>query len=203
MKSLTTLKKLIFLSLLSLTVCKSILNAETNEEEISASIYHLEGDKFEIKYQYDVNAIAYAKYKKSLLTTGWDFLSVSSSLNQDEKYTDDLRAYAFGYLEGYITAERIWSHYINTKQYYLYEKKGEIPENLREFIDQNRAWITKMTKDKKDVDEYWFQVYLIQRQLEGMIEGYNSNVAINQKLSYVEFSIINASNDTRTSPRIQ
>ena len=61
----------------------------------------------------DENAIAYAIYNKSYERTGWDFLAISSYGKNDSKYDDSDKAYAFGYLEGFLTRERISSFYKN------------------------------------------------------------------------------------------
>jgi hypothetical protein len=143
-----------------------------------------------IKYVYDTDAIAYAMYDERLFSTGWDFLTISSYTKNDEKYSDNLKAYATGFLEAYLTANRIWNHFLNTKQYYF--KSENIPNNLIEFIQANKAWITQQSKDNSQ-DDFWYQVSISQMQLEGMIDGYNS---ISQnKLTYAEFSLINASNE--------
>ncbi len=144
----------------------------------------------EIKMVYDTESIAYAKYSERLMSTGWDFLTLSSYTKNDGKYSDSLKAYAFGYLEGYLTSKRISTHFQNTKQYYF--KTENIPENLKQFIDENRNWILKQTNENPN-DDFWYQVSLTQMQLEGMIDGYNS-ISTN-KLSYAEFSVVNASNE--------
>jgi hypothetical protein len=190
---------ILFLCFISTITCSNLkfnkIKYLEEDEEISASIYPKDAGSYEIKFFYDPTSIAYAKYKKSLHSSGWDFLTLSSNIEKDNKYSDEMKAYASGYLEGYLTHERIWNHFLNTKQYYLKEKNLNIPENLKNFILQNKDWIHKMSLENKDKDDYWYHTYLVQMQLEGMIAGYNSIASSSNQLSYLDFSIINASNE--------
>ena len=61
----------------------------------------------------DKDAIAYAIYNKSYQRTGWDYLVVSSYEKNDSKYNDSIKAYAMGYIEGYLTNVSISQNFYN------------------------------------------------------------------------------------------
>jgi len=161
---------------------------------------------------FDENALAYCNYDESLMQKGWDFLAISSYQGLDQKYTDEQKAYGMGYLEGYITAEKIWSNYLNQKKYTYGKNKnsadGEMPENVKEFLSKNFQFIRIEGLKNFESDPYWQHAYLIFIQLEGMLDGYNKKVKENsktdnqiktenklQKLSLMDLQVINAAGD--------
>ena len=91
-------------------------NIPDENEQTIMNIYY-ENGKYTTKNSTsrDENAIAYAIYNKSYERVGWDFLAISSYEKNDNKYKDEDKAYAMGYLEGALTKDRIYSFFINIK----------------------------------------------------------------------------------------
>ena len=143
----------------------------------------------------DENAIAYAIYNNSYERTGWDFLAIATYDKKDSKYDDSDKAYAMGYLEGYITKERIYTFYKNVIHYAFHEVDLQIPKNVKEFFNKNIDYMEKNSLEKKDSDPYWEHVYYIYRQLKGLYDGYNNNVENEKKLSFYEFVLLPGAGD--------
>ena len=145
---------------------------------------------------YDVDAPAYLKFTDRLNEKGWDFLALSSYQGTDERYSDDLKNYAMGYLEGVVTAEKIWNHYTNQKRYYFFQEPNfEMPKSTRSFLQKNAEFIREMGHRHGESDPYWHHAHLIHRQLIGMLAGYNSVVDDSKKLSLEDLNVCNARGD--------
>ena len=174
-------------------------NSEPTEDEqtITNLYYNKEKELYTIgeSKSIDENAIAYAIYNKSYERTGWDFLAISSYAKNDSKYEDSDKAYAFGYLEGFITKERISKFYKIMLHYGFWQNNLQIPEKLKEFYKKNVEYMDKTSSEKKDSDTYWEHVYYIYRQLKGLYDGYNDYVAEDKKVDFYEFILLTGAGD--------
>ena len=190
-------EQIIQISIFCLLVFVYSNSEPTRDEQIITNLYYnKEKEKYiigESKYK-DENAIAYAIYNKSYERTGWDFLAISTYDKNDGKYNDSDKAYAMGYLEGFITRERICSFYKNMLNYAFFQFGSQIPENLKEFFEKNIDYMEKNSLEKKDSDIYWEHVYYIYRQLRGLYDGYNDAV-IDNKIDFYEFILLPATGD--------
>ncbi|CAG5004577.1 unnamed protein product [Parnassius apollo] len=111
--------------------------------------------------------VARATYKNEINTTGWAFLELHTS----EDATDEKQAYAAGYLEGFLTRDLIWMHWLNMLKGYCYNKT-DVCGLIEEFIDKNEEYIVSMVQTNER-DPYWYQIKLYYIQLEGLAVGYN------------------------------
>lgn len=168
------------------------LNEDVKRYEDDASDYQLK-----VLYgTYDEEALAYLKFTPGLNKKGWDFLALSSYQGNDERYSDDLKSYAMGYLEGVVTADKIWNHYTNQKRYYFFEQPNlEMPKSTRLFLQRNAEFIREMGKKHGENDPYWYHAHLIHRQLEGMLAGYNSVAEESKNLTLEDLNVCNARGD--------
>jgi len=114
--------------------------------------------------------------------TGWDYLAISTYQGDDPKYTDEIKVYTMGFLEGYLTFKRIWNHYQNCNAFFNYPD-GKMPENTKEFLRENRKWIEAMHQNSSSSDPYWAHAWLVYRQYEGLIDAYNSVADSDKKLT--------------------
>jgi hypothetical protein len=140
---------------------------------------------------YDNTTVAYGTYKKDMENSGWDSLTISSYQGEDNKYEDEVKSYAMGFLEGSITYERIWNHYQNCNAFFNFPSL-KMPDNTREYLKQNRLWIYAMYQQNGAKDAYWNQAYNIFRQFEGLIDAYNLKVTNEKKISVEEAMIMNS-----------
>eukprot|EP00455_Lapot_gusevi_P032362 TRINITY_DN3529_c0_g1_i3.p1 TRINITY_DN3529_c0_g1~~TRINITY_DN3529_c0_g1_i3.p1 ORF type:complete len:535 (-),score=171.08 TRINITY_DN3529_c0_g1_i3:144-1748(-) len=109
------------------------------------------------------NTVAWADYQDANVTgTGWGLLQVHT----DKHFADNMQARAGGYLEGYMTAERIYQQYLNTFP------SGGLPVKVVEFLQQNQLYLSQQIMQNPN-DPYWYQISLVMQQLQGLVLGYN------------------------------
>ena len=175
-----------------------ITYASTAEPILASLYYNKVSGTYTVKTGvYDTDAIAYTKFTPSYEEIGWDYLTLSSYIGNDKsKYTDVQKAYAMGYLEGYITSHRIYTFYSNVKAYRYRDHGGEMPESTRKFLIDNNNFLKQQIKLYKDSDPFWEHVSYIIYQFQGIVDGYNANtVQLNRRISYLEFHAINCFGD--------
>jgi hypothetical protein len=133
------------------------------------------------------NGAAVAKYEPTLETKGWDTLIVETG---DADLSDDIKAYAAGYLEGNLTKHRIQTHFQNM---FTYTWNGDkMPDYVTNFFVDQQKWVSEQVATHKD-DAYWQQIGLISKQFEGLVEGYNQ--ATERKISYTDLHTISSFGD--------
>ena len=143
-----------------------IFNEDVKRFEDDSSDYQLKV----IDGTYDEEAPAYLKFTPGLNKKGWDFLTLSSYQGNDERYSDDLKSYAMGYLEGVVTADKIWNHYTNQKRYYFFEQPNlEMPKSTRLFLQKNAEFIREMGKKHGETDPYWYHAIQSQKNLKSSL----------------------------------
>jgi hypothetical protein len=189
---------LLFISLLSLSSAKInhlefLEDPRPNAIEIKASV-RFDPDRIKFTVEegvYDESAPAFGIYKPNMEKTGWDSLALSSYQGEDSKYIDEVKAYAMGYLEGYLTSKRIWNHYQNCNAFFNYPE-GKMPANTKEFLTENRKWIEQMHRESPTSDPYWTHAWLVYRQFEGIIDAYNAQADTDKKITVEEAMIMNS-----------
>ena len=111
--------KFIILLLFVFITINSYTEPDENEQIIMNIYYNKESKNYTLNEstEIDQSATAYAIYNRSYERTGWDFLAISTYGKKDGKYDDSDKAYAMGYLEGYLTKDKIYSYFISMKHY--------------------------------------------------------------------------------------
>ena len=147
-------------------------------ETQTANIYISKvSNKFTVKYEpINTESLAYIKYTPSYEKEGWDRLALSSSDKPDTIYSDSIKHYGMGYLEGYVTYKRLYDHYRNNNNYKFHKNNGIMPEFLEKFFEANLQYMEKMGKLYSDTDPYFHEVYNYYSQMKGILDGYNARV---------------------------
>ena len=167
----------------------------------TANVYYSKiSGKYTVKYEEkNKNALAYANYTQSFETQGWDYLTISSSDLDESVYSDYVKNYGMGYLEGYITYKRIYDHYRNMNNYKFYKNEGKMPDYIENFFIENIEYMRKIGIEFGDTDPYYHEVYNFYHQMKGIVDGYNNRVKeekiknLNldlQEISLVHFMVI-------------
>lgn len=152
-------------------------------ETLFATVQHVNGE-LEVSFADSLqatlkdDAIAWAEFSpQSKTASNFGRLRLESS----GKFADDVQMKAIGYLEGFITAEPIWQHWLNM-QWYLSGNTNKI-EKVNAWLQTQREWMAEqIAAHPAGVDSFWDMQALIWKQLEGMVEGYASRIKHDDKL---------------------
>lgn len=108
----------------------------------------------------------------TLVETGFDLLSVTSLVlpKTDDELFDQM--YSAGYAEGKLTCVDIKLSYPN---FYADNFGDALPsQDIIDFMYTNYMWMKKESDDYFKSSKDWFAVKSTLRQLDGLIDGYNS-----------------------------
>uniref|UniRef100_H2Y3Z0 Phospholipase B-like n=1 Tax=Ciona savignyi TaxID=51511 RepID=H2Y3Z0_CIOSA len=136
----------------------------------------------------DTNRIlAWSSYKNTVMSNGWAQIEVTT--NSD--VTNEVQAYAAGYLEGYVTKQILthrWLNYYKAEHFCSPTSKTLYCNNLRYYITRNRDHMIKKIQQNPH-SEYWRQVHLLLLQAQGLIDGFHRKRHINLKLRMKPFGL--------------
>jgi hypothetical protein len=175
---------LIALLLLSSAICDDEVlqvsikfNTTTGNYTLTDGIFSNEGD-----------FIAGAKYTRSLESKGWDLLAIKTNPTKDDKQ----QAEAAGYLEGYITNDRIWNHYRNMRVRTF--KDQDLPANVREYLSLQETWLESNYANSPN-DPILLNAYLTLAQFNGLRKAYNDHSVPERNIETVQFHVITSFGD--------
>uniref|UniRef100_A0A7S4VGZ1 Phospholipase B-like n=1 Tax=Alexandrium monilatum TaxID=311494 RepID=A0A7S4VGZ1_9DINO len=116
----------------------------------------------------DPTAQATGSFQDDVATTGWGRLLVKTPAE------GDLSAFAAGYLEGLLTAERVVQHLTNALAGAHLDPP---PAGVRDFLERADAWAREAADRAPGDDSYWAAVRAVRSQLDGLVAGVNSGLA--------------------------
>ncbi|XP_070580330.1 phospholipase B-like 1 [Ptychodera flava] len=146
-----------------------------------------------LKWKIDTSSSAYGTYNDTLATTGWGVLDIKAGYG--EIPADDMKAmYAAGFLEGALTAERIYQNYLNMHAFYFGGEKQSLEPKVKKFFDEQETWTRSMIA-KNPNDQFWRSIALIVAQLDGLVDGYSNNPYQNKSLERFAFQMLNSVGD--------
>ena len=167
----------------------TILAIQVISEKIEARIVLLNTGEWKIFYSNfsdEYLYVATAYYENSLQTKGFDLLAISTN----NKFSDEIQAEAAGYLEGALTKDIIYNHYLNVKDYFDYN----VQKQVESFFDlQEKYLYNEYSKNKSDPVIYG--AYLMRKQYQGLKNGYNSIADTDKKISNFQFDIMSSLTD--------
>ncbi|XP_012669938.1 phospholipase B-like 1 [Clupea harengus] len=110
---------------------------------------------------------AYGYFSDSLSITGWSVLEIRAGHGKS-RLPDEVTFFLAGYLEGYLTAQQMFNHYVNMYPQLIKEKRILTP--LRNFMREQDAWTREQVKLNKN-DPLWQQAGLVAAQMDGLQAG--------------------------------
>ena len=125
--------------------------------------------------------VATAFYTDSLLQDGWDKLAITTN----SIFSDELQAEAAGRLEGELTKERIYNHYLNLKD------EINMTQNITEFLEKQENFVFDEIKKEGKSDPILYNAYLIKIQYNAIMDQYNAVVEPEKKLTKNNFHLLN------------
>lgn len=124
-------------------------------------------------------------YRDEIEKNGWSWLEI----NTNASFSDHEQAYGAGYLEGKLTAQRIYEYSHNTGIVF-----SEGPRQLQEYVNKNLAWMKEMIA-KHPSDLYWISIDLMLKQLHGIASGYNHNYHKDRHIPFADFLALQMQGD--------
>nr|XP_046207967.1 phospholipase B-like 1 isoform X1 [Oncorhynchus gorbuscha] len=111
---------------------------------------------------------AYGYYNDTLLLTGWGVLEIRAGYGETPE-SDETTSFLAGYLEGFLTAEQMFSHYANIYPQMIKDEK--ILDPLKDFMIKQDYWTREQVKLRRNSDPLWLHAGLILAQLDGLQAG--------------------------------
>lgn len=115
----------------------------------------------------DPQGDAYGYYNDTLTSTGWGVLEIRAGYGQTAE-PDGVTMFLAGYLEGFLTAPQIFTHYTN-----MYPQLIQNPKTLvavKRFMAKQDGWSRSQVK-RNTSDPLWIHTGLILAQLDGLQAG--------------------------------
>ena len=156
--------------------------------ETEARIFYTPRNEWEIvtsDFRDDVNYVATAIYVEMSEEHGWDTLHITTN----GMYSDLLQAEAAGRLEGYLTREKIYTHYQN-----LFSVRGALDDKVRNHFQIHEDFMEEIYRTNKE-DAQVYNVYLVYTQFKAMRTQYNLSVNETAKIDEIEFYMMPAFGD--------
>jgi hypothetical protein len=158
----------------------------------------LRGGNFTILKGRSMDEVAWGSYSDLIHETGWGLLDVHSSPSFD----GETQSFAAGFLEGYLTHERIAHSVQNTWGIDFPGATGSVPDEVRSFIEANNAWMRGQIASNPH-DDYWRMLSMLLKQTEGIAAGYAAGRTPNEpalgELEVYMLNLINADMDDLTT----
>uniref|UniRef100_A0A8C6SEU8 Phospholipase B-like n=1 Tax=Neogobius melanostomus TaxID=47308 RepID=A0A8C6SEU8_9GOBI len=111
---------------------------------------------------------AYGYFNDSLLLSGWSVLEIFAGHGRGPQ--DDVTTiFLAGYLEGFLTAEQMFSHYTN--MYPQLIKDDIVLNSVKRFLNKQDLWAREQVKLRRNTDPLWQHMALILAQLDGLQSG--------------------------------
>ncbi|KAL0992957.1 hypothetical protein UPYG_G00101460 [Umbra pygmaea] len=111
---------------------------------------------------------AYGYFNDSLSQTGWSVLEIRAGYGETREL-DEITYFLAGYLEGYLTAPQMISHFAN-----MYPQLITDPGILgpvQKFFENQDSWTREQVKLNKSMDPLWHHTGFIVAQMDGLQAG--------------------------------
>jgi len=157
--------------------------------------YSITGDSpsYHIQAGQNPSALAQAHYDvDAIQTTGWANLGLYSKPLSG--VSNEKKANAAGFLEGYLTSELIYQSYLSTLASSFGSGVKAIPRDSADFLAANIAW-TESQVSANPRDAYWMRVGLMVKMLKGIVDGYNAKASGSHRFTLVDIWFLNSDGD--------
>lgn len=131
---------------------------------------------------------AWATFSDTYSRDGWGQIHIWTNPNS-ESYN---QMYCAGFVDTYLTQEKIKENFKNYKAVQT-EGSNKWPASWEKFILQNVNYMR--TNIMNNNSEYWSKMKLIMAQIDGMFFGLNYEVAEQDRLSEIDFWLLQAAGD--------
>lgn len=115
-----------------------------------------------ISHGADSDAQAFGTFQDDIETSGWGRLLVKTPAEEHVSF------FAAGYLEGYLTSDRVTQHLTNALDG---AKLNPPTAGVVEFVEKADMWAQKAIEGANNNDTYWAAVQSLRFQFEGLVAG--------------------------------
>uniref|UniRef100_A0AAV2LRY3 Phospholipase B-like n=1 Tax=Knipowitschia caucasica TaxID=637954 RepID=A0AAV2LRY3_KNICA len=117
---------------------------------------------------------AYGFFNDSLLLTGWGVLEICAGCGTQAKSEDETTLFLAGYLEGFLTAEQMSSHFSNMFPQIVRDEN--VLNSIKRFLNtlfysKQELWAREQVKQRRHSDPLWHHMGLVLAQLDGLQAG--------------------------------
>lgn len=156
--------------------------------------------------QDDFVPVAWVRYNNSVKKTGWAYLSAAATT--DQSVSNELKAYAAGFLEGYVSAKSIRDFQHNAGELLKRdEEKHQALGNVRDMFGRSLLTICNksgmapgagLLDGSAPEDSWWRQARYALLQAWGILDAYNVQVdsVRGKPMSMVDLMVLNSDGET-------
>lgn len=127
-------------------------------------------------------ADASGSFHDDIAASGWGRLLVRT------EGTGAHSAFAAGYLEGVLTANRVVEHLSNVMGA---KKWNPMPAALQVFVESTDVWARSQIASADPSDSYWAAARFLYEQLDGLLDGMNTQMSTGHRISRVDLLMLN------------
>ncbi|XP_046987012.1 putative phospholipase B-like lamina ancestor isoform X1 [Schistocerca americana] len=199
----TRMSKLILVAVVLLGVIILILGeieVKAEDGNYAATVTWVESTGFNIEFWGQGNdpqeipqGVARAYYRPDLNFDGWAKLEIQTHSGSP----DWIQAFAAGLLEGSLTWQMIYWHWINTVQN-VCQNRQHLCEEIHSVLEENERWTREKAAENKATSPFWYQVHLFYLQLDGLEVGWRQGVErsrLELDIPHLDFIWMNAVTD--------
>ena len=135
----------------------------------------------------DTNAVAWGEHRDAVQTIGFGVMSIHSNPNFDA----ESQMFAAGYLEGYLTNDRIRQMFKNAREL----RNLQLLDKVYGYCEVQDKYLREQARKLGGTDKYWNHVGLVLRQLDGLVQGYNDHALEGEKLTAGDLWLLNMDGD--------
>ncbi|RYE85578.1 MAG: hypothetical protein EOO65_00010 [Methanosarcinales archaeon] len=128
---------------------------------------------------------AYGTYSDEITKDGWGKIWVHADATDDGWYQA-------GFLEGALTAQRIYQHYTS---WYAYQFPTPPANATLQFLYDQMDYAKNLAQSKRGDDEYYDTLAKVLAQFQGILDGQNAAAASGEKLSFTDLLLLEAAGD--------
>eukprot|EP01031_Cornospumella_fuschlensis_P035022 gene35022-42412_t len=128
---------------------------------------------------------AYGTYSDEVNKDGWGKIWVHADATDDGWYQA-------GYLEGALTAQRIYQHFTS---WYAYQFPTPPANATLQFLYDQMDYAKNLAQSKRKEDVYYDTLAKLLAQFQGILDGQNAAAADGEKLSFTDLLLLEAAGD--------
>jgi hypothetical protein len=142
---------------------------------VDAAIYSVVKDAssgaFSVVSGLPAQYVVSASYSDDIETTGWARLSITAKSGSGMYSSDDI-AYAAGWLEAYLTKDRMYQYWINYVEAEYPRGWSSVNPQLISFMQKQYQFAQQIANAPNASDPYVAAVRVVVKQFAGMADGY-------------------------------